>query len=151
MFPQKFSALSNEKRYLTQRFTRRCSTSRALFPSERGICWLCPPFPSALSLLQGSWGSIAVMHCQEHQHSPRCWAPPRHLPQIQQNPPSPPVPFPGTSHDLSTATPVVILLLLRELWRTSPFPAPLRVLEFKHPLLGTWCRGLLFTAIKFLG
>lgn len=33
-------------------------------------------------------------------------------------------------------------------WRTGPFSAPLIVLECKYLLLGTLCRGLLFTAIK---
>lgn len=109
-------------------------------PLEGDICWLCPPLPSALSLLEGT--------LKEHHCHVMCWCSPWLLPdtpQIQQNLLSPPVPFPGISHDLFTATPAVMLLLLR---RTGPPPAALTLLEFKHLLSGTSCHGLLFTAIK---
>lgn len=121
------------------RFTQGCSTSRALFPLERGICCLCHPVPA------GGDAEGAPCCSRSSQHSPQGQAAPRHPLQIQQNPPSPPVPFPGISRDLFLATPAVILPLLL---RTGPFPEPLQVLQFKHLLVGTLCHGLLFTAIK---
>lgn len=144
MFLQKFSALSNEKHYLHGDLPRMGKNQDVLHAElcslGKGHLLIVSPLPSALSLLEGT--------LKEHHCHVMCWCSPWLLPdtpQIQQNLLSPPVPFPGTSHDLFTATPAVMLLLLR---RTGPPPAALTLLEFKHLLSGTSCRGLLFTAIK---
>lgn len=118
-------------------------------PLGKGHLLVVSPFPQC-PVPAGGDAEGALLSCtaQSTRCSPRGRAAPRHPPQIRQNPPSPPAPFPGTSHDLFTTTLVVFLPLSRSLWRTGPFPAPLRELECKYLLLGTLCRGLLFTAIE---
>lgn len=129
MFLQKFSALSNEKHYLHGDLPRDVLHAE-LCSLRKGHCWLCPPLPVPCPCWSNAEGALLSWDVLVLSPGPGCS---QTSPQLQQNPFSPPVPFPGISHDLFMATAVVILPLLR---RTGPSPAPLPV-----PSLSTFCVG----------
>lgn len=148
MFPQKFSALSNEKRY-----SHGDSPGDVLHPElcspRKGAFADCVPL-SPVPVPAGGDAEGASLSCPARSTQLLLQAAPRHPP----NPAKPALttssfswhllwPFYGhTSSDFAVAE------VALKLSRTGPFPAPLKVLEFKDLLVGTLCRGLLFTAIK---
>lgn len=144
MFPQKFSALSNEKRYLHRDLPRDVLHPELCSP-RKGACADCFPLsPVPCPCCRGAEGALLSCTARSTSTHPGAGL----LPDIPHKSSRT-----RLHHQFLFLAPLmtfffVILSLLRALWRTGPLPAPLRVLEFKYLLLGTLCHGLLFTAIK---
>lgn len=105
-------------------------------PSERDICWLCPPSPVPCPCWRGHWGSTTVMWCVGAR--PGCS---QTSPQIQQNLLSPPVPLPWPFYSHPRGDFAVIE-------ENRSFSCPSHTAAVQAPSEWDIMPWLLFTAIK---